>query len=85
MSVSLCCVLRCRRPATMVHEMGPPGMDLERARREGRIRRYEVCDDHNSDYFGRGRFLSLEQLERIRVDMVPTQVRDDTTRSTATR
>jgi hypothetical protein len=52
-------------------------MDLERARMEGRVRRYEVCDDHDADYFGRGRFLSLELLERIRVDMVPAQVRDD--------
>ena len=77
MSVSRCCVLRCRRPATVVHEIGPPRMDLERARMEGRVRRYEVCDDHDADYFGRGRFLSLELLERIRVDMVPAQVRDD--------
>ena len=44
---------------------------------EGRVRRYEVCDDHDADYFGRGRFLSQELLERIRVDMVPAQVRDD--------
>ena len=52
---------------------------------EGRIRRYEVCGDHDADYFGRGRFLSLEELERIRVDMVPAQVRDDATGSTAAR
>jgi len=52
---------------------------------EGRIRRYEVCDDHNADYFGRGRFLSMEQLQRIRVDMVPARVGGDTTRSTAAR
>jgi hypothetical protein len=58
----------------VVHELAPPRMDVERARREGRIRRYEVCDDHNADYFGRGRFLSMEQLERIRMDMVPAQV-----------
>ena len=45
----------------------------------GRVRRYEVCDDHDADYFGRGRFLSMEQSQRIRVDMVPAQVRDDTT------
>ena len=71
MAVSRCCVLRCRRPATVVHEIGPPHMDLERARREGRLRRYEVCADHDADYFGRGRFLSQEQLQRIRVDLVP--------------
>jgi hypothetical protein len=49
------------------------------------VRRYEVCDDHDADYFGRGGFLSMEQLERIRVDMVPAQVRDDTTRSMPAR
>jgi hypothetical protein len=48
-------------------------MDAERARREGLIRRYEVCDDHNADYFGQGRFLSLEKLERIRRDLVPAE------------
>ena len=85
MSVNRCCVLRCRRPATVVHEIGPPRMDLERARMAGRVRRYEVCDDHEADYFGRGRFLSMEQLQRIRVDMVPAQVRDDTTRSMPAR
>ena len=52
---------------------------------EGRVRRYEVCDDHDADYFGRGRFLSLELLERIRVDMVPAQVRDDMVRSIGAR
>jgi hypothetical protein len=46
-------------------------MDAERARREGRTRRYDVCEDHNADYFGRGRFLSTEQLDRIRRDLVP--------------
>jgi hypothetical protein len=51
----------------------------------GRVRRYEVCDDHDADYFGRGRFLSMEQLQRIRVDMVPAQVRDNTTRSMPAR
>lgn len=45
-------------------------MDLDEARRKGRIRRYEVCDDHNADYFGHGRFLSAEQLERIKTDLV---------------
>lgn len=72
MSVGLCCVVRCRRPATVVHEIAPPRMDVERARREGRIRRFEVCADHDADYFGRGRFLSLEQLERMRTDLVPS-------------
>jgi hypothetical protein len=60
-------------------------MDVERARREGRIRRYEVCGDHHADYFGRGRFLSMGQLERIRMDLVPAQVHNDTTRDTAPR
>ena len=49
------------------------------------VRRYEVCDDHDADYFGRGGFLSMEQLQRIKVDMVPAQVRDDTTRSMPAR
>jgi hypothetical protein len=73
MPVSLCCVLRCRRPATVVHEVQPKYMDTETALREGRVRRYEVCDDHDADYFGRGRgrFLSSEQLDRIRRDLVP--------------
>lgn len=74
MSVSRCCVLRCRRPATVVREIG-----------EGRVRRYEVCDDHNTDYFGHGRFLSMQQIQRIRVDLVPTQVRGDTTPSLQAR
>ena len=49
------------------------------------VRRYEVCDDHDADYFGRAGFLSMEQLQRIKVDMVPAQVRDDTTRSMPAR
>jgi hypothetical protein len=74
MSVSRCCHLRCRRPATVVHEIGHPRM----------VRRYEVCDDHDADYFGGGS-LSVKQLQRIMVDMAPTQVRDDTTRSMPAR
>ena len=74
MTVNLCCVVRCRRPATVMHELAPPRVDAERARSEGRIRRFEVCADHDTDYFGRGRFLSMEQLERIRMDLVPVQV-----------
>ena len=49
-------------------------MDLERARQQGLVRRYEVCEDHNADYFGRDRFLSIEQAERIRVDLVPVAI-----------
>ncbi len=49
------------------------------------VRRYEVCDDHDADYFGRGGSLSMEQSQRIMVDLVPTQVRDDTTRSLPAR
>jgi hypothetical protein len=55
-----------------VHEVRPPHLDEERAERLGRIRRYEVCEDHDADYFGRGRFLTTEQSERIRRDLVPT-------------
>jgi hypothetical protein len=57
-----------------VYEIGPSHQDEERARRQGRIRRYEVCDDHNADYFGSGRFLSTQQLERIRRDLVPAAI-----------
>jgi hypothetical protein len=67
MSVSRCCVVRCRKPATVVHEVG-------RSQLRERIRRYDVCADHDRDYFGRGRFLSTEQLERIRRDLVPAAI-----------
>jgi hypothetical protein len=66
-----CSVLGCRNPATIVQEVVPPHLDAERARREGWIRRYELCEEHNADYFGRGRFLSIEQSERIRRDLLP--------------
>jgi hypothetical protein len=65
MTTGRCSVVRCRKLATVVHEVGK-GL---------RVRRYEVCDDHDADYFGRGRFLSAEQLERIRRDLVPAAIR----------
>ena len=71
MGVSRCCVVRCRRPATVVHEVGPSQMDADDARRKGKVRRYEVCADHDADYFGRGGFLNAQQQERIRTDLVP--------------
>jgi hypothetical protein len=46
-------------------------MDLETARKEGEVRRYDVCADHDADYFGRRRHLTVEQWERIRVDLAP--------------
>ena len=67
MGVSRCCVVRCRKPAVVAHEVGS-------SRVQGRIRRYEVCADHDKDYFGRGRFLSTEQLDRIRRDLVPAAI-----------
>ena len=74
MIVGRCCVVRCRKPATVVYELGPSHLDGEPAVRDGRIRRYEVCEDHSKDYFGHGRFLSTEQAERIRRDLVPAAI-----------
>jgi hypothetical protein len=74
MTVRRCCVVRCRKPATVVHDLGPAHLDAEPVRKDARIRRYEVCEDHNKDYFGRGRFLSVEQVERIRRDLVATAI-----------
>ena len=54
-----------------MHEVGPSHMDADDARRKGKVRRYEVCDDHDADYFGRGGFLNTQQQERIRTDLVP--------------
>ena len=53
-------------------EIGPSHLEAERLK--GRMRRYEVCDDHKADYFGSGRFLSTQQLERIRRDLVPAAI-----------
>jgi hypothetical protein len=57
-----------------VYEIGPSQQRAGRAGKQVRVRRYEVCEDHNADYFGSGRFLSTEQLERIRRDLVPAAI-----------
>src|SRR5215475_14291903 len=75
MGLSRCSVLRCRRPATVVQEVEPPTLNGQPPRREALLRRYEVCEEHNVDYFGKGRFLTTEQLERIRRDLVPVSIR----------
>jgi hypothetical protein len=59
-----------------VYEIGPSAQGAERAGLSRRTRRYEVCEDHNADYFGSGRFLSTTQLERIRRDLVPAAIGD---------
>jgi hypothetical protein len=87
MSVRRCCALRCNKPATVVREVGPShiagkapvrGQDLTLSyvntgtvMTEEMVRRYEVCRDHDADYFGNRSFLSTVEVERIRRDLVP--------------
>lgn len=80
-----CSKPKCKQEATIRQDVRPSWMSANEARRlvsdlgvHGEIRRYEVCDKHDEEFFAglgpEGGFLNAKQSERIKEKLVPVSV-----------